>query len=108
MKHWLMIVLVTICCACHAGKPETLAEGGYDEADMSAAIARAKSELKAFIAALESGKGTNFAIKVRNEDISDWLFMRDGKMYGNYTLRPLLATMPEEAAAYYKAMLAEP
>jgi len=29
-------------------------------------------------------------------------------MYGNYTLRPLLATMSEEEAAYYRSMLANP
>lgn len=36
------------------------------------------------------------------------MFMRDGKMYGNYTLRPLLETMPEDEAAALRSILAEP
>jgi uncharacterized protein YegJ (DUF2314 family) len=45
---------------------------------------------------------------VKKEDISDWTYMRDGKMYGNYTMRPLLKTLPAEEAAQYGSMLAEP
>ena len=45
---------------------------------------------------------------VEKSQISDWLFMRDGKMYGNYTIRPLLKAMPEEEAAKLKSMLANP
>ena len=41
-------------------------------------------------------------------EISDWMFMRDGKMYGNYTLRPLLATMPEAEADKFRAIFATP
>ena len=41
-------------------------------------------------------------------EISDWMFMRDGKMYGNYTMRPLLKTMPEEEAKQYRSLLADP
>jgi len=43
---------------------------------------------------------------VSKTEISDWMFMRDGKMHGNYTLRPLLKTMPE--AEELRSMLAEP
>jgi uncharacterized protein YegJ (DUF2314 family) len=39
--------------------------------------------------------------------MSDWMFMRDGKMHGNYTMRPLLKTMPAEQAAKLRSMLAE-
>jgi uncharacterized protein YegJ (DUF2314 family) len=46
--------------------------------------------------------------KIKKEDISDWLFMRDGKMHGNYTMRPLLKTMPKDEAAKFRSMLAEP
>jgi uncharacterized protein YegJ (DUF2314 family) len=45
---------------------------------------------------------------IKKEDISDWMYMRDGKMYGNYTMRPLLKTLPAEEAAQYRSMLAEP
>ncbi|TWT94795.1 hypothetical protein Pla108_36450 [Botrimarina colliarenosi] len=41
-------------------------------------------------------------------EISDWMFIRDGKMHGNYTMRPLLATMPEAEANMYRQMFATP
>jgi uncharacterized protein YegJ (DUF2314 family) len=46
--------------------------------------------------------------KIKKEDISDWTFMKNDKLYGNYTMRPLLKTLPLAEAAKYKAMLAEP
>jgi uncharacterized protein YegJ (DUF2314 family) len=45
---------------------------------------------------------------IRKEDISDWMYMRGGKMCGNYTMRPLLKTLPADEAAMYREMLAEP
>jgi uncharacterized protein YegJ (DUF2314 family) len=44
---------------------------------------------------------------VRKDEISDWMFMRDGKMYGNYTMVPLLKTLPKEEADRYRSMRAE-
>jgi len=41
-------------------------------------------------------------------DISDWLYMRDGKMVGNYTLRVLFKKMPMKEVEKYKKMLADP
>ncbi len=41
-------------------------------------------------------------------DISDWLYMRDGKMVGNYTLRVLFKQMPAKEVEKYKKMLADP
>lgn len=46
--------------------------------------------------------------KVKKTEISDWMFRRDGKIHGNYTMRPLLKTMPPEEAAKYRALLAKP
>lgn len=46
--------------------------------------------------------------EISKDEISDWLYMRDGKMYGNYTLRPLLVTMPEEEASALRAIFATP
>ncbi len=134
-------------------KPETLIEGGYDEKEMDAAIARAKSEVDTFIAELASPTGIDHAVKapiedggetehfwiseltfengefkgkinndpgivknvklgqdwtVKKADISDWTYMRDGKMYGNYTMRPLLKTLPADEAAQMRAILANP
>lgn len=40
--------------------------------------------------------------------ISDWMFVRDGKIHGNYTMRPLLKTLPPEKARQLHAMLAQP
>lgn len=153
MKHALLVVLVMAISACGGGKPDTLVEGGYSEAEMASAIARARKEVDVFISTFESRDGSDFAVKVPIEDgdktehfwltdisygddefegkigndpgvvsnvsfgqvvkvpkreISDWLFMRGGKMHGNYTLRPLLATMPEADADYYRSLLAEP
>ncbi|MGI8979728.1 MAG: YegJ family protein [Pirellulaceae bacterium] len=147
-----LLLLVGMCCSC-SSKPSTLIESGYDEKEMDAAIARARSEVDSFIAEMTKGNGTDFAVKapiedkgetehfwltdvvyrdgefagkignepgsvgkvklgqpwtIKKEQISDWLFMRDGKMHGNYTLRPLLKTMPENEAAKLRSMLANP
>jgi uncharacterized protein YegJ (DUF2314 family) len=147
-----LVFLILVCCSC-SKSPETLVKGDYDEQEMDAAIARARSEVDSFIAEMMKGNGTNFAVKaaiedkgetehfwlsdivyrngkfegvidnepgivtnvksgqkwtVKKSEISDWMFMRDGKMYGNYTMRPLLKTMPEEEAAKFRSMLANP
>jgi uncharacterized protein YegJ (DUF2314 family) len=47
-------------------------------------------------------------MEVPEADISDWIYMRDGKMVGNYTVRPLLKRMAPEEAAAIKKTLAEP
>ena len=47
-------------------------------------------------------------IEVKEEQISDWLYLRDGKIVGNYTLKPVLKRMPPADAAKYRATLAEP
>lgn len=45
---------------------------------------------------------------VSHAQISDWMFVRDGKIHGNYTIRPLLKTLPPEKAKQLHAMLAQP
>jgi uncharacterized protein YegJ (DUF2314 family) len=47
-------------------------------------------------------------IEVSPDQISDWLFMRDGRMVGNYTLRVMLDRMPMHEADALRAMLADP
>jgi uncharacterized protein YegJ (DUF2314 family) len=47
-------------------------------------------------------------IPIPEADITDWMYTRNGKMYGNGTVRPLLKRMPPEEAAKIKEMLAEP
>ena len=46
--------------------------------------------------------------RVKKDEISDWMFRRNGKIYGNYTIRPLLKTMPPNEAAKYRLLLAQP
>ena len=41
-------------------------------------------------------------------EISDWMFMRNGKIVGNETMRPLLKRMPAATAEQYRAMLETP
>lgn len=50
----------------------------------------------------------NDRVPVPEENISDWLYTRDGKMVGNYTLRVLFKQMPPKEVEYYKQMMAEP
>ncbi|MBA3936361.1 MAG: DUF2314 domain-containing protein [Planctomycetes bacterium] len=38
--------------------------------------------------------------------IADWMYMKNRKMYGNYTLRVLLKKMDKDEAAKYRAILA--
>lgn len=147
----LFFTLVALTMVGCSSKPETLVEGGYDQAEMAAAIERARSEVDDFIAELKRGNSDSYSVKAPIEEdgetehfwlvdityanntftgtigndpgivssvalgdkhaigkteISDWMYMRDGKMYGNYTMRPLLATMPKEQAEQLRAILA--
>jgi uncharacterized protein YegJ (DUF2314 family) len=47
-------------------------------------------------------------IEISDADISDWLYLRDGKMVGNETLRPLLKRMPPAEADELRKMMANP
>ena len=44
----------------------------------------------------------------KKDEITDWMYMRNGKIQGNFTLRPLLKNMPPEQAAKARAMLEDP
>jgi uncharacterized protein YegJ (DUF2314 family) len=41
-------------------------------------------------------------------EISDWLFMRNGKMVGNETMRPVLKQLPKEEADEYRQIMETP
>ena len=150
IAYALFVMVSLLGCS---NKPDTLVSGGYDEAEMEAAIERAISEVDSFIEELHSGRPGNYSVKAPIEqngrtehfwlsdvtfkngkftgtidndpgivtnvelgqkwtlgktEISDWMYLRDGKIYGNYTMRPLLATMPEEEAEVLRSMLATP
>lgn len=47
-------------------------------------------------------------IEIPEDDISDWLFFRDGKMVGNYTMRAMFKYMPQEQVEQWKRQLADP
>jgi uncharacterized protein YegJ (DUF2314 family) len=153
MRHRFFIILLAAAFSACSTKPDTLITSGYDEKEMEAAIARARSEVDQFIAELTQPTGEDHAVKapiedggetehfwltdlkykdgqfegtinnepglvknvklgqkwkIKKEEISDWLYMRDGKMHGNYTMRPLLKAMPADEAAEFRSMLAEP
>lgn len=43
--------------------------------------------------------------KIKKEDISDWMYTRGDKIYGAYTIDPLLVTYPKEEADELRAKL---
>ena len=43
--------------------------------------------------------------KIAKDDISDWMFMKEGMIHGCYTIEPLLPSMTEEEAAAFRAKL---
>jgi uncharacterized protein YegJ (DUF2314 family) len=131
--------------------PDPVISVSGEDKEMNAAIARARSEVDAFITILNAHGADSFSVKmpvhdgkqvehfwltnvtyadgvftgeidndpefvhtvklgqtvsVKKEEISDWLYMKDGKMYGNYTVRVLLPKMDPDEAAKIKAMLA--
>ena len=46
--------------------------------------------------------------EIPEQDISDWLYIRDGRMHGNHTLKPLFKTMTAEDVKMYKSIMADP
>jgi uncharacterized protein YegJ (DUF2314 family) len=47
-------------------------------------------------------------MEIPEADISDWLYMRDDKMIGNQTVKPLFKQMPADEVRQLKAMMADP
>ena len=47
------------------------------------------------------------AVTVKKDEIADWLYMQDGKMHGNYTMRVLLKKMSPEEADHWKTILTD-
>ena len=47
-------------------------------------------------------------IQVPDQNITDWGYMHDGRMFGKFTLRVLLKRMPAAEAAMYRKLLADP
>ncbi|MBW8865182.1 MAG: DUF2314 domain-containing protein [Verrucomicrobia bacterium] len=47
-------------------------------------------------------------ITIPEADISDWLYMKDKKMVGNYTLRAMFKEMKPDEVEKYKKMMVDP
>lgn len=43
--------------------------------------------------------------KIKKGEIADWMYHKDGRIYGGYTIDPLLHTMAEDEAAVMRAKL---
>ena len=47
-------------------------------------------------------------IPLPEDDLTDWMYLQDGKIHGSETMRLLLKTLPPEEAKKLRAMLANP
>lgn len=47
-------------------------------------------------------------IEIPEDKIADWTYIRNEKIHGNLTMRPLLKTLPKDEADALRAQLAEP
>ena len=47
-------------------------------------------------------------MEIPEADISDWLYMRDDKMIGNQTVKPLFKQMSADEVKQLKSMMADP
>lgn len=153
----LMVALLAMgltSCSKHSGSGDTIGVS-QDDADMNAAIAKARSTLPQFWQVFDhpdhGEKGFCLKVKITDKDqvehfwaadiertnnvikgtisndpeyvhsvkngdritipeadISDWLYARDEKMVGNYTLRALFKQMPADEVEKYKKIMAEP
>jgi uncharacterized protein YegJ (DUF2314 family) len=54
------------------------------------------------------GKREGDVVQFREADISDWLFMRNGKIVGGETIKPLLKSLPKADADALRARMERP
>ena len=54
------------------------------------------------------GKKLGDRLEFDEKQIEDWMFMRNGKIVVNQTMRPLLKKMPAAQAAQFQSMLEKP
>lgn len=76
-----------------------LADVSYRDGTFAGHITEVPHTLEGFVA------GQRF--RLPHDGISDWMYYRDGKMYGNFILRGMLPSMPESEAQKYRAILAD-
>ncbi len=76
-----------------------LADVSFSDGTFAGHITEAPHTLQGF------QEGQRF--RIPPDVISDWMYLLDGRMYGNFTLRSMLPSMPEEEAAKYRGLLAD-
>ncbi|MBI5261207.1 MAG: DUF2314 domain-containing protein [Bradyrhizobium sp.] len=54
------------------------------------------------------GKKDGDTVEFKESDISDWMFLRNGKIVGGETIKPLLKTMPKADADALRARMETP
>ncbi|MET4211233.1 DUF2314 domain-containing protein [Bradyrhizobium sp. LA2.1] len=54
------------------------------------------------------GKRAGDAVKFSEADISDWMFMRNGKIVGGETIKPTLKSLPKADADALRARMEQP
>ncbi|MBR0893569.1 DUF2314 domain-containing protein [Bradyrhizobium tropiciagri] len=54
------------------------------------------------------GKQAGDLVEFKEADISDWMFMRNGKIVGGETIKPLLKSMPKADADALRARMEQP
>lgn len=106
------------------GKPEP----GVDDFALKVAVMAPKSRMREFIwitsvtrsddgkitGRIDTSPGHVKAVKLgqpltfEEADIADWMFMRNGKIVGNWTLRPVMKRMPMGEADMFRSMLETP
>ena len=149
MKQLLPHLLTLLVCVSCSKAPDTLV-CEYDEKQMDAAIAKAKSSVQDFITVLEAKSADSYSIKapitdkhgtehfwvtdvtykdgvfsgligndpgvvqnvkfgqpwtIKKEDISDWMYIKNERIHGGFTIDPLLGTFPKEEAEAIRSKL---
>lgn len=158
MKYSGAFLAMVICgtllisATTRAENPDHVVTVDSNDAEMNAAMARARATIEPVLQKLEEGSVDTFSVKVcikdgeqveyfwlnnidfqdgiftgtidnppervhnvklgqkitvKKGEIADWLYTKNGKMYGNYTLRVSLKKMPPEEAAKYRKTLAK-
>ena len=54
------------------------------------------------------GENIGDQVEFKQADISDWMFMRNEKVVGGETIKPLLKSMPEEEADAMRTLMEQP
>jgi len=98
---------------------ETEAAGDAVPGECPAALRAKLSKVRKLAGGLYSGRFANAPVHFpgrrigdlvtfKDADISDWMFMRNGKIVGRETIKPLLKSMPKADADALRARMETP